>query len=258
GMRAAYCWPNWTFVFNRSRACPKCSPAADCNPMTRHIAYSIIFAAGLAVPLWIGAGYVGVNPLALGIIALIVAFYAAGALEIGRQRRATGGLAQALAGLSGPPEDLVAWLARMPEALRDAVRLRIEGTRAALPGPVLAPYIVGLLVLLGMLGTFLGMIATLRGTGAALESAADLQAMRASLAAPVHGLGFAFGTSVAGVAASAALGLLAALDRRERDQAARQLDACIATSLQAYAPSHQRRQMVDLLQQQAQALPALA
>jgi len=226
--------------------------------MTRHIAYSIIFAAGLAVPLWIGAGYVGVNPLALGIIALIVAFYAAGALEIGRQRRATGGLAQALAGLSGPAEDLVAWLARVPEALRDAVRLRIEGTRAALPGPVLAPYIVGLLVLLGMLGTFLGMIATLRGTGAALESAADLQAMRASLAAPVHGLGFAFGTSVAGVAASAALGLLAALDRRERDQAARQLDACIATSLQAYAPSHQRRQMVDLLQQQAQALPALA
>src|SRR3546814_4133357 len=66
--------------------------------------------------------------------------------------------------------------------------------------PVLTPYLVGLLVLLGMLGTFLGMVATLRGTGLALESSTDLAAIRASLAAPVQGLGFAFGTSVAGVA----------------------------------------------------------
>src|SRR3546814_19811137 len=64
--------------------------------------------------------------------------------------------------------------------------------------PVLTPYLVGLLVLLGMLGTFLGMVATLRGTGLALEGSTDLAAIRASLAAPVQGLGFAFGTSVAG------------------------------------------------------------
>src|SRR5690606_12138305 len=108
-------------------------------------------------------------------------------------------LSQALDGLSEPPAELADWLGRLHPSLRPAARLRIDGERAALPGPALAPYLVGLLVLLGMLGTFLGMVATLRGTGAALEGATDLQAMRAALAAPVQGLGFAFGTSVAGV-----------------------------------------------------------
>ncbi|REN18882.1 DUF802 domain-containing protein, partial [Mycobacterium tuberculosis] len=83
-------------------------------------------------------------------------------------------------------------------SLRNAVRLRVEGERVALPGPVLTPYLVGLLVLLGMLGTLLGMMATLRGTGLALESATDLQAIRGSLGAPVEGLAVAFGTSIAG------------------------------------------------------------
>ena len=82
-----------------------------------------------------------------------------------------------------------------------------------------------------MLGTFLGMVVTLRGTGLALESATDLHAIRASLAAPVKGLGFAFGTSIAGVATSAMLGLLSALCRRDRILASQQFDARVATTL---------------------------
>ena len=225
--------------------------------MIRHLSHLLVFLAGLAVMGWIGAGYVGSNPLALSVTALIGVFYAIGALELQQHRRATDGLARAVVGLSGPPAQLAPWLAQLHPGLRDAVRLRIQGTRAILPGPALTPYIVGLLVLLGMLGTFLGMIATLRGTGAALEGAADLQAMRASLAAPVQGLGFAFGTSVAGVAASAALGLLAALYRRERDQAARLLDAGIATSLHGHSPARQREEAVELLRRQAEAMPVL-
>ena len=100
-----------------------------------------------------------------------------------------------------------------------------------LPGPALAPTLAGLLVLLGMLGTFLGMILTLRGTGAALETATDLVAVRNSLIAPVKGLGLAFGTSVAGVAASAALGPAVRAGRRERVAVAQRLDARIATTL---------------------------
>jgi hypothetical protein len=108
-----------------------------------------------------------------------------------------------------------------------------------------------------MLGTLLGMATTLRGTGFALESAADLHAIRASLAAPVKGLGFAFGTSVAGVATSAMLGLLAALSRRARVQAVQQLDAAIATGLRGYSLAHQREESFRLLQRQAEAMPAL-
>ncbi len=89
--------------------------------------------------------------------------------------------------LSERPASLGHWLDTLPAGLRDAVRLRVEGERVTLPAPTLTPYLVGLLVLLGMFGTFLGMVATLRGTGMALEGATDLQAMRASLAAPVKG-----------------------------------------------------------------------
>ena len=46
--------------------------------------------------------------------------------------------------------------------------------RQALPGPGITPYLVGLLVLLGMLGTFLGMVVTLNGAVLALESTTDL------------------------------------------------------------------------------------
>ena len=99
-----------------------------------------------------------------------------------------------------------------------------------------------------MLGTLLGMVVTLKGTGAALESATDLDAIRASLIAPVKGLGFAFGTSIAGVATSAMLGLLSALVRRERIDAAQQLDAKIATTLRVHSSAHQRDESFRLLQ----------
>ncbi|EHP40599.1 hypothetical protein OR16_24845 [Cupriavidus basilensis OR16] len=206
---------------------------------------------------WIGAGYAGSNTLALAVTMLIGACYLAGALELRRDHQATSTLARAVAGLTGPPPSLSAWLDQLHPSLRNAARLRIEGERVGLPGPALTPYLVGLLVLLGMLGTFLGMVATLKGTGMALESATDLQAIRASLAAPVKGLGFAFGTSVAGVATSAMLGLLSTLCRRERIQAAQMLDARIATTLRSYSQSHQREETIQLLQRQAEVMPAL-
>ncbi len=206
---------------------------------------------------WIAAGYLGSNPLALAVTLLIGVCYLAGALELHRYREATGTLTRAVAGLSAPPPALGAWLDSLHPSLRNAVRLRVEGERVALPGPALTPYLVGLLVLLGMLGTLLGMVATLRGTGMALESATDLQAIRASLAAPVKGLGFAFGTSIAGVASSAMLGLLSALYRRERLQTAQMLDVKIATSLRIYSQTHQREEAFRLLQRQTEVMPTL-
>ncbi|MBU9225810.1 DUF802 domain-containing protein [Burkholderia multivorans] len=217
----------------------------------------VVFAAGLLAACWIAAGYVGSNPLASAVTLLIGACYVAGAWELLRYRQATAALSRAVAALAEPPARLDAWLDTLPAGLRGAVRARVDGTRAALPGPALTPYLVGLLVLLGMLGTLLGMVVTLKGTGAALESATDLDAIRASLIAPVKGLGFAFGTSIAGVATSAMLGLLSALVRRERSEAAQQLDARIATTLRVHTPAHRRDESFRLLQQQADTMPAL-
>ncbi|MBN6149973.1 DUF802 domain-containing protein [Xanthomonas sp. AmX2] len=216
-----------------------------------------VFLLGLLAVCWIGAGYVGSNPLGLAVTLLIGACYVAGALELHRYRNATAALAQAVADAASAQAELGAWLGRLPAALRNPVRLRIEGERVALPAPTMTPYLVGLLVLLGMLGTLLGMMATLRGTGLALESATDLEAIRGSLAAPVKGLGFAFGTSIAGVATSAMLGLLSALCRRERLQAVQGLDAEVATTLHRHSQAHQRSETFQLQQRQAELLPVL-
>ncbi|WP_206956307.1 DUF802 domain-containing protein [Trinickia acidisoli] len=225
--------------------------------MSRYRLDLVVFLTGLAVVCWIGAGYASSNPLALAVTLLIAVCYVAGALELHRYHQRTASLAQAVAGLSTPPASLDAWLERVHPALRGTVRLRVESARAALPGPSLTPYLVGLLVLLGMLGTLLGMVVTLRGTGAALDSATDLAAIRASLAAPIKGLSFAFGTSIAGVATSAMLGLLSALCRHERLEAARELDERIATTLRTYSLAWRREESFRLAQRQADAMPAL-
>ena len=223
------------------------------NQILRHAAA----VTGLAVIAWVGAGYLLTNPLALVLTLLIGAFYVMGVLELQRFGQATRALAAAVDALAAPPASLAAWLEPLPAGLRNAVRRRVEGEPVGLPGPALAPMLAGLLVLLGMLGTFLGMILTLRGTGAALETATDLVAVRNSLIAPVKGLGLAFGTSVAGVAASAALGLLSALGRRERVAVAQRLDARIATTLRTFSVAHQREAQLALLQRQADLMPAL-
>jgi hypothetical protein len=224
--------------------------------MTRHPFHSLLFVAGLAVICWIGAGYVGSNAIGVVVTLVIGACYVTGGLELRRYRQATATLARALDDTRAD-DGLAGWLERLHPGLREAVRLRVEGERVALPAPALTPYLVGLLVLLGMLGTLLGMMATLRGTGLAMEGAADLDAIRGSLAAPVKGLAFAFGTSIAGVASSAMLGLLSALCRRERMGAVQRLDAAIATSLRVHSRAHQREESFRLLQQQASAMPVL-
>ena len=217
----------------------------------------IALAAGLGVIAWVAAGYVGTNTLALAITVLIAAFHLVGSIELLRQQRDTASLSRSLVALNAPPADLPRWLDGLPVSLQTAVQQRIDGTRTALPGPALTPYLSGLLVLLGMLGTFLGMVVTLDGTGLALQHAGDLQAMRDTLSAPVRGLGLAFGTSVAGVAGSAMLGLVTALGRRERAQVTRLLDRHIATTLRTHTPAHRRDEAWQLMQQQARQMPEL-
>ncbi|NLP63710.1 DUF802 domain-containing protein [Paraburkholderia sacchari] len=220
----------------------------------------VVFLAGLAAVCWIAAGYAGSNPLALAVTVLIGACYVAGAFELYRYKQATATLAHAVGGVGTAPmpaASLGGWLDQLHPSLRSAVRARVEGERVALPGPSLTPYLVGLLVLLGMLGTLLGMVTTLRGTGVALDGATDLDGIRAALAGPIRGLGFAFGTSIAGVASSAMLGLLSALCRRERIETAQRLDSLIATTLRPFSHAHQRETSFALMARQADAMPKL-
>lgn len=219
------------------------------------IFFAAAFAIGLTTVTWVGLGFVGSSWMALAMTAVIAGVYLLGAFELRQFRAATASLAAALAGVPQQLSDIGAWLVGVHPCLQNSVRSRIEGERVALPGPALTPYLVGLLVMLGMLGTFLGMVVTFKGAVFALEGSTDLHAIRSALAAPIKGLGLAFGTSVAGVAASAMLGLLSAISRRERVDVARQLDSRIATVFRPFSLAHQRQETFKALQLQAHALP---
>jgi hypothetical protein len=224
--------------------------------MNKHL-FTIAFILGALGIVWVGFKFIDSSVLALAMTAIIGAVYAFGALELRQFRQATSTLTAALAAIPENLQELDAWLPGVHASLRNAVRMRIEGERIALPGPALTPYLVGLLVMLGMLGTFLGMVVTLNGAVFALEKTSDLQAIRSALAVPVMGLGLAFGTSVAGVAASAMLGLMAALSRRDRMLAGQMLDTRIATVLRRFSLTHQRQETYKALQLQSQALPGV-
>ena len=225
--------------------------------MNRHF-FAGAFVLGALAAAWVASGFFGSsNMLALVMTAIIASVYVFGAMELHRFRQATTSLTKALAAIPEHLPNLGGWLVDVHASLQNPVRLRVEGERIGLPGPALTPYLVGLLVMLGMLGTFLGMVVTLNGAVFALEGTTDLQAIRTAFAAPIKGLGLAFGTSVAGVATSAMLGLMSAISRRERMAAAQLLDTAIATTLRGFSLAHQRQETYKALQLQSQALPAV-
>ena len=225
--------------------------------MTR-ILFAGAFAIGSLAIFWIASIFWGVDTLGLAVTFLIAAVYAIGTWELVQYRAASATLQRALSKLTEPLIDLAEWLQSIDPNLQNTVRQRIQGERAGLPAPVLTPYLVGLLVMLGLLGTFMGMVDTLKGAVVALEGSSELEAIRAGLAAPIEGLGLAFGTSVAGVAASAMLGLLSTLSRKERLQAAQLLDTKMGAELRGFSADYQQQQAYQAIQDQAQSLPIVA
>ena len=221
----------------------------------KRFAFSIAFGLGALALIWVAAAVASSHFLVLVMTLLIGAVYGFGAWELRQYRATTTALDQ---GLAQVPADLVHlsdWLLTLPLALQNPVRQRVQGERMALPGPVFTPYLVGLLVMLGMLGTFLGMVVTLNGAVFALEGSNSIAGVRTAFSEPIKGLGLAFGTSVAGVATSAMLGLMSSLAKRERALSSQHLDTLAHTQLQRFSLAHQRQESHQALQQQAQALP---
>ncbi len=229
------------------------------------ILFTTAFSLGAIAILWMGSSFIGTDFLALTVTIVIAAVYSIGFFELLKFRQATSTLSSALNSLPESSVEETAdssfldrWLEKLHPSLQNSVRLRIEGERVGLPVPVVTPYLVGLLVMLGLIGTFLGMVDTLQGAVIALEGSTELEAIRQGLAAPIKGLGLAFGTSVAGVAASAMLGLISTVSRRDRMQATRRLDNEIASNFRQYSLIYNRQQTFRALQLQADALPQAA
>lgn len=224
--------------------------------MTR-FTFMIAFLLGALSIAWMGWVFAGSDSLALTVTALIGCVYLIGFVELISYRQATGSLTHGLCRIPKQMNSLNEWLHKLDPSLQTTVGLRIEGERVGLPTPVLTPYLVGLLVMLGLMGTFLGLVDTLKGAVIALEGTSDLQAIRAGLAAPMRGLSFAFGTSVAGVSASAMLGLMSTLCKRERLHTAQILDSKISQEFRQFSVSFQRHAAYEAVQRQAKAIPEL-
>lgn len=217
-----------------------------------------IFAIGAIVVLWISGIFIGTDLIGLAVTLLIGIVYLIGVYELYNFGRSTHSLNNAIKEPVSEGHSVDAWVDTIAADLQGPIRLRINGDRVPFAAPALTPYLVGLLVMLGLLGTFIGMVDTLKGAVTALEGTTELEAIRAGLAAPIGGLGLAFGTSVAGVAASAVLGLLSTIIRRERVLSSQQLDQIIAANFAEHSSAYQQRNAFKAIQEQAAVMPKVA
>jgi hypothetical protein len=95
-------------------------------------------------------------------------------------------------------------------AILDSVATRLDETRD------ISRYLIGLLVFLGLLGTFWGLLETIGSISATIQglnptggdTASILDALKTGLAAPLSGMGTAFSSSLFGLSGSLVLGFL--------------------------------------------------
>ena len=127
------------------------------------------------------------------------------------------------------------------------INARTQGANVSLTGASYAPFLVGLFVMLGLLGTFLGLFETLRGARVALTAASDPQAMREGLTAPMLGLTRSFGCSATGVTTSACLGLVGMILRGRENALSAALQRVVARRLQGRNPSARVESLLETL-----------
>jgi hypothetical protein len=99
--------------------------------------------------------------------------------------------------------------ATVMRTIMDSIATRLDEARD------ISRYMTGLLVFLGLLGTFWGLIETVTAVGGVIqglkvsgETGAVFEALREGLAAPLSGMGISFSSSLFGLAGSLVLGFL--------------------------------------------------
>ena len=114
-----------------------------------------------------------------------------------------------MAALLGDRLGRMAISTHMMRGILDSIATRLDEARD------LSRYLTGLLIFLGLLGTFWGLIETVGSVGKVVEtlkpggnSASVFETLREGLAAPLGGMGIAFSSSLFGLAGSLVLGFL--------------------------------------------------
>ena len=213
---------------------------------------------GLIIPLWVIITYAPYEDFrAIFIVVLILMGFGFGINELWLQ---TTDIEQFQRELQELDDNLPAeeQFDSLSPALYRIVHGRLyEGVQVSSLRAPYTPYLIGALILLGLIGTFIGLVDTLSGTREALQSTAELETLRDSLLAPIAGLARAFGTSVSGVATSVVLGLAATLTRREESRLNYLVSGLAASSLTQLHPVARQTAALEKLVEQGTAVPSV-
>jgi hypothetical protein len=203
------------------------------------ILYRQIWAAFLANP--------GLNGLIIGVlgIGIILAFRQVTRLFpeiawVNNFRLADPGLAVErspvlLAPMAAILGDRVGRMAISPQGMRgimDSIANRLDEARD------MSRYMTGLLIFLGLLGTFWGLIETVGSVGKVIEglsvggdAGAMFDALKEGLAAPLGGMGISFSSSLFGLAGSLVLGFLDLQTSQAQNRFYTELEDWLATAV---------------------------
>ncbi|HEX2511334.1 MAG TPA: flagellar motor protein MotA [Xanthobacteraceae bacterium] len=114
-----------------------------------------------------------------------------------------------MAAILGDRVGRMAMSAQLMRGILDSIATRLDEARD------ISRYMTGLLVFLGLLGTFWGLIETVGSVGRVIQglsiggdAGAMLDALKEGLAAPLSGMGISFSSSLFGLAGSLVLGFL--------------------------------------------------
>jgi hypothetical protein len=142
-------------------------------------------------------------------------------------------LAPMAAMLGGGRVDRVAMSAQTMRAFLDSLATRLDEARD------ISRYLTGLLVFLGLLGTFWGLIETVGSVGSIINNLkaggdADsvFDALKEGLAAPLGGMGISFSSSLFGLAGSLILGFLDLQTSQAQNRFYTNLEDWLATTVQ--------------------------
>jgi hypothetical protein len=142
-------------------------------------------------------------------------------------------LAPMAAILRGERADRVAISAQTMRAFLDSLATRLDEARD------ISRYLTGLLIFLGLLGTFWGLIETVGSVGSIInglkvggDADAVFDALKEGLAAPLGGMGISFSSSLFGLAGSLVLGFLDLQTSQAQNRFYTNLEDWLATTVQ--------------------------
>src|ERR1051325_3832217 len=128
--------------------------------------------------------------------------------------------------------------AQTMRSLLDSIAIRLDEARE------ISRYMTGLLIFLGLLGTFWGLIETVSSVGGVInnlkvggDAGAVFDTLRDGLAAPLSGMGISFSSSLFGLAGSLVLGFLDLQMSQAQNPFHTDLEDWLATTVREYGGS---------------------